>query len=90
MTTRCSLLLGTLVALLSSCCVVPPGETCESFGLGPAYDGKGRFYPRPSHVADHGYPTEFEPVYHYRQAAYGLGCYGFGTDCNAQIPYFLR
>jgi hypothetical protein len=89
MTSRLSLLLGTLVALLSSCCV-PPGETCRSYSPGPAFNGDGHLYPRPSNVADHSYPTSFEPVHHYREPTYTAGAYGYGTDCNAQIPYFYR
>lgn len=90
MPSRLFMLLAALAALpLSSCCV-PNGEICRSYSLGPAYNGEGRLYPRPSHVADHSYPTSFERVHHYRDPAYALGSYGYGTDCNAQIPFFFR
>lgn len=90
MTARLSIPLAAFAALILSNCCVPPDTTCRSYCLGPAYNGEGHLYPRPSHVADHGYPTSFERVHHYRDPAYALGSYGYGTDCNAQIPYFYR
>ena len=90
MTTRLSILLATLAGMLLSNCCVPSGEICRSYSLGPAYNGGERLYPRPSHVADHSYPTMFERVHHYREPRYALGSSGYGTDCNAQIPYFYR
>jgi hypothetical protein len=89
MTIRFSLLLAALASLLSSC-TVPEGKTCHSYAYGPAYGGGDLVYPRPSHVADHGYPSYFERVHHHVDLPAGLGAAGYGTDCNSQIPYFLR
>lgn len=90
MTTRLLMSFAALAALFLSSCCVPTDQTCRSYCLGPAYNGEGRLYPRPSQVADYSYPTTFERVHHYRDPAYAQGSFGYGTDCNAQIPYLLR
>ena len=90
MRTRLPLLLAMLAAVALSSCVVPEGETCRSYSLGPAFNGESKLYPRPTYVADYSYPTSFERIHHYREPAYTLGSSGYGTDCNAQIPYFYR
>lgn len=82
-----SLVLAALAALASSCA---GPETCHSYAYGPAYGADGYVFPRPSHVVAHGYPSYFEPVYHRREPVQGVGPGGYGTNCNAQIPYLLR
>lgn len=89
MITRLFLLLAACATLFLSSCVVPEGVSCNSYSLGPAYNGEGRLYARPSYVVDHSYPTSFEPIHHYCERGY-VGGFGYGTDTNAQIPYFYR
>lgn len=83
------LFLAVLAALGSSCS--SPGS-CHTYAYGPAYgsENEGLVFPRPSHVADHGYPSHYEPIYHRKEPLVGAGQFGYGTDHKSQIPYLLR